>query len=72
MNTAAKGVYYDVGSINAKKESLGHFQTNEAALWLSTKSAQQDGSDYLELQKPHKKQVCEVDGWHRRVLREVH
>jgi hypothetical protein len=57
MNTAPKGVYYDVDNINAKKESFGHFQTNEAALWLSIKSAQQDGSDYLELQKLHKESV---------------
>jgi hypothetical protein len=57
MNTAAKGGYYDVDNINTKKESFGHFQTNEAVLWLSIKSAQQDGSDYLKLQKPHKKSV---------------
>jgi hypothetical protein len=28
-------VYCDVDSINAKKASFGHFQTNEAALWLN-------------------------------------
>jgi hypothetical protein len=39
-NTAAKDVCCDVQSTNA----------NETALWLSTESAQQDGSDYLELQ----------------------
>jgi hypothetical protein len=37
--------------MNTKKASLGHFQMNEAGLWLSIKSAQQDGSDYLKLQK---------------------
>jgi hypothetical protein len=29
----------------------------EAALWLSTESAQQDGSDYKQLQKRHKEVV---------------
>jgi hypothetical protein len=37
--------YYDVDNMNTNKASFGHFQTNEAALWLSIKSAQQDGSD---------------------------
>jgi hypothetical protein len=63
MNTAAKGVYCDVDNINAKKAaSFDHFQMNEAALWLSITSAQQDGSDYLELQKKHKKSVKLMDG----------
>ena len=35
MNTAAKDVYYDVDNMNKKKASFGHFQTNEAVLWLS-------------------------------------
>ena len=39
MNTAAKDVYCDVDNINAKKASFGHFQMNEAALWLSITSA---------------------------------
>jgi hypothetical protein len=42
MNTAAKDVYYDVDNMNTKKASFGHFQMNEAALWLSITSAQQD------------------------------
>ena len=29
MKTAAKDVYYDVGNMNTKKASFGHFQTNE-------------------------------------------
>jgi hypothetical protein len=62
MNTAAKDVYYDVASMNTQKASFGHFQTNEAALWLSIKSAQQDGSDYVELQKRHRESVKLMDG----------
>ena len=63
LNTAAKDVYYyDVANTNTKKASFGHFQTNEAALWLSIKSAQQDGSDYVELQKRHRESVKLMDG----------
>jgi hypothetical protein len=77
MNTAAKDVYYDMDNINAKKHSFGHFQTNEAALWLSIKSAQQDGkmaattptTDYrlpettnYKRQKPHRGSVKLMDG----------
>jgi hypothetical protein len=29
MKTAAKDVCYDVGNMNTKKASFGHFQTNE-------------------------------------------
>ena len=43
--------------MNTKKASFGHFQMNEAGLWLSIKSAQQDGSDYLKLQKLHRGSV---------------
>jgi hypothetical protein len=55
-------IRYDVDNINAKKGPSDHFQTNEATLWLSIESAQQDGSDYLELQKSHKKSVKLMDG----------
>ena len=34
----------------------------EAALWLSTESAQQDGSDYKQLQKRHKEVVKVMNG----------
>ena len=55
-------MYYDVDNINAKKASFGHFQMNEAALWLSITSAQQDGSDFTELQKRHKAVVKVLNG----------
>jgi hypothetical protein len=55
-------VYYDVDNINAKKESFGHFETNEAALWRRIAAAKQGSTDYLELQKSHKKFVKLMDG----------
>jgi hypothetical protein len=59
MNTAAKGVYYDVDNINAKKESFDHFEANEIALcWRSIAAAKQVGSnDHLKPRKSHKEVV---------------
>ena len=61
MNTAAVQKNM-VDAIVLKKTEFDQIEAVEAALWLSIESAQQDGSDYLELQKSHKKSVKLMDG----------
>jgi hypothetical protein len=61
MNTAAVQKHM-VDAIVLKKTEFDQIEAVEAALWLSIESAQQDGSDYTQLQKRHKGVVKAVNG----------
>ena len=61
MNTAAVQKNM-VDAIVLKKTEFDQIEAVEAALWLSTESAQQDGSDFTQLQKRHKAVVQAVNG----------
>jgi hypothetical protein len=61
MNTAAVQNNM-VDAIVLKKTEFDQIKTVEATLWLSIESAQQDGSDYKQLQKRHKGVVKVVNG----------
>jgi hypothetical protein len=51
-----------VDAIVLKKTEFDQIEAVEAALWLSIESAQQDGSDYTQLQKRHKGVVKVMNG----------
>ena len=61
MNTAAVQKNM-VDAIALKKTEFDTNEAVEAALWVSIESAQQDGSDFTELQKRHKAVVKVLNG----------
>jgi hypothetical protein len=72
MNTAAVQNNM-VDAIVLKKSEFDQIEAVEAALWLSTESAQQDGSDYKQATtKETRAGGCGGDEWHRQVLRQLH
>jgi hypothetical protein len=61
MNTAAVQKNM-VDAIALKKTEFDTNEAVEGALWVSIESAQQDGSDFTELQKRHKAVVKVLNG----------